>query len=79
MNDVNLAVLDLATAEVKVLSIESSYNGPPTPIWSPNANQLLVGVSSEDGERTLLVDLTQQWVVQIAKDRIPVGWLVNNP
>lgn len=75
--DVNIAILDIPTGGVTVYPIESTFNLAPEPVWSPDGSQLLVGVTSETGERTLLVDLSQNWAVQVGNQMIPAGWLVH--
>jgi WD40 repeat protein len=78
VNAVDFAVLDLSSNEVIVYSIRSTFKGPPMSVWSPMGDQVLIGTTNQMGESTFLLDFTENWFIQIAKDMVPVGWLVND-
>jgi hypothetical protein len=79
INEVSLAILDLNSQEVIIYSIESSFNGPPPLVWSPDGHQLLVGTTGQHGEKTFLFNLDKSSIYSIADGSIPVGWLVDEP
>jgi len=73
----NLAVLDMVTREVTLYAdIDTSYGRPPI-IWSPDGHQLLIGVTSPDSERSILVDLDENWAAPVTDGMIPVGWMIS--
>ena len=72
----SLSTMNLQTKEVVDYCIKSKYF-PKTPIWSPDSQNLVIEVSSDNGENTVasLIDLEKNLAVQIAEDAKPVGWL----
>ena len=89
-----LGVLDLATQEVTDYCIPlDAYRGDPflgtipffasgvtSPIWSPNGQQLIVESRyAQDASRVILVDVVQDFAVQIADTMLPAGWMKSGP
>lgn len=66
---------------MKDLCIKSYWHF--TPVWSPDNEQLLVDGFINDSETTkyqvLLVDINENYVVEIAEDVLPEGWLLDKP
>ncbi len=50
----------------------------PSPIWSPDSDQLLVeNRYIDDASRLILIDINKGFAVQIAENVEPVGWMVS--
>lgn len=74
-----LALLDTLNNNIKDLCIKSYWHF--NPIWSPDNEQFLVDGLLNESEttnyQTLLVDINDNYVVKIAEDVLPEGWLLN--
>lgn len=75
----NLAVIDVTTKKVTIYDIQSSFYSDTDPVWSLNGQQILITVPYGDQEANVgLVDLNENWIIEIAENKIPKGWL-NTP
>ena len=86
-----LAVLDLVTQDVtdyclpldeygELGTIPIFWEGLPSPLWSPNGQQLIVESRYDrDASRVILVDLVQGFAAQVAENMQPVGWIKASP
>ena len=56
----------------------SEPKGIENPVWSPDSTQLVITSPGDqpNSERAILVDLVQNYAVQIAENLRPVGWMV---
>lgn len=84
-HDERLSVLDVVTGRVTDLCIYGNFGGPPhigeislPPVWSPNSQQLAVETryAENDTSQVILVDLVQEYAVQVAENLRPRGWLL---
>jgi formylglycine-generating enzyme required for sulfatase activity len=87
----DLAVVDTSTGQVTNYCVQANFEGEGqpgylvltnslSPIWSPDGTQLLVSSPDpNDGEHMLvvIVDIVQGYAATVAKDMIPVGWMVS--
>jgi hypothetical protein len=84
--------LDLATQEVTdyCIPLEAYGEGDdsilffvprrPSPIWSPDSQQLVVESHyAKDASRVIIVDVAHAAAVQIAENMMPVGWMKSSP
>ena len=87
-DDDRLVVVNTLTGEVTNYCIPgdpfpNDATGPesnPTPIWSPNGNQLLVVLRDpQDTNRrwVVLVDMALGYAAKVAEEVEPVGWMVS--
>jgi hypothetical protein len=75
-----LVLLDTLNNNIKDLCVKSYWHFPP--IWSPDNEQFLVdgfllNESETTNYKTLLVDINDNYVVKIAEDVLPEGWLLD--
>lgn len=82
-----LAILDTKTSQVGNLCVtdsNKSASGITTPIWSPDDAKILVtGFINKDiptdQYHAILIDIEKDYMVEIAENLIPEGWLGNKP
>lgn len=82
-----LAILDTQTKQVTIYCLHP-YAEATGLFWSPNGQQLLLGVASAEksGEtngattyNAVLLDINQNLIINIADETIPLGWVVEKP
>jgi WD40 repeat protein len=77
-----LVVLDTHTKNLMNYCITNRRMSkfPPPLIWSPDSQQLLMGISDNVDDNinyTIVVDIHQNLAVKIVENLTPVGWLVS--
>jgi dipeptidyl aminopeptidase/acylaminoacyl peptidase len=76
-----LAVLNKETLQVTNYCNLGGFMDPKKenvrPIWSPDGTKLLIGRLEADQTtfKTILVDLSDEYAVQLAENLVPVGWM----
>jgi Tol biopolymer transport system component len=82
VGDEHLAIYDATNEKVTEYCIYGdsvsfhSQSRVPAPIWSPDGTQVLVqNLYSENLSKVFLLDIDQNRVVEIAKNKKPIGWL----
>ena len=78
--NLTLAILEIATKRTKILdgitfNVADTFM-PPSPIWAPDSNQLMVNIRDEATRfTTILIDLEENSATELAWDTKPIGWL----
>lgn len=79
----HLAILEIQNRKLRGLCVSSRSHFDP--IWSIDNNQLLVEGYFNDEDvpyekyKVNIIDIKDNYVVEIARDVIPAGWLVSEP
>jgi len=82
-----LAVLDIRTKQLTMYCIRS-LPGAARLFWSPNGQQILMGMVNVEKTKasnntliydTVLMDLTKNMITKIADDTVPNGWMIKPP
>jgi hypothetical protein len=81
-NLTTLAILDTTSLDVVNTCITNDRTSkfPPELIWSPDGNQLVFEYSEinhTDKRNVVVVDIKQDWAVQIAENMTPVAWMLS--
>jgi hypothetical protein len=71
------AVYNLLTEETRIYNLQGYDHS--SPVWSPEGDAVVIVSYINDEEVVLLVDLSENVAYKIARDYLPVGWLVANP
>jgi hypothetical protein len=83
-NTANVAVLDTDKMLVTDYCVQVTYNGDgfgtvPTPIWSPDSQQIVIqDWYAEEHRKVILIDIARGYAAQIAEDVKPFAWLKGN-
>jgi hypothetical protein len=72
-NDGSLAILDLKNHKVTNYCIP--YDNSIFPVWSPDSRQVLVWNYNGPINHLYLVDIIDQYAIQIAEDNAAMGWM----
>jgi hypothetical protein len=77
----SLSVLDTETDTIKYYCLESLNPVGLRPIWSPSGQQIIVNniENVQSPSRVIAVDIEENKVIEIAKDYIAIGWMVEKP
>jgi len=77
----HLLVLDMTTLQMTDYCVIGNVLGVAAPPrWSPNSQQLIVENYYEaNTSRVILVDIVQNFAVQVAENLSPVGWMTTTP
>jgi hypothetical protein len=82
--DYKIALFDKENREIRIYSNLISYHFSAyvpylSPVWSPDSNQIMAAVNKEgsEGYRTVLIDLEENYAVELAEDVKPVGWMLS--
>lgn len=87
--DARLAVMNIDSGAVTNYCVKgdpfpnnSPLNYGPLPIWSPDSTELLVisrDPTAPSVRRVVAVDIVHKYAAVIAKDLLPVGWMITTP
>lgn len=72
-----LAVLDTETRQITSYCLEGAMVSAP--VWSLNGTQLLINVRDGNSFSPVLVDIEHKISAWIARNSIPVGWMIEPP
>jgi WD40 repeat protein len=50
-----------------------------TPVWSPDGNQILINVRDGNSFSSVFVDIEHKIAAWVARNAIPVGWMIETP
>ncbi len=83
-HDYKLALFDKEKREIRIYSNLVSYHFSAyvpyhRPVWSPDSNQIMMVISTEEGKgyRTVLIDLEENYAVELAENVKPIGWMIS--
>jgi hypothetical protein len=73
----SLSVLDMSSGNITDYCISSKYFPEAPPLWSPDSQNLVVYLRSDDLENTksIFIDRKQNIAVQLTENARPIGWL----
>jgi hypothetical protein len=84
-SEFRVAIFDLETKNLVVFENLVSFKFPDynpcrPPVWSPTSTQFMATIYKDDGEgfRTVLVDIEDGFIIELAEDVKPVGWMLSS-